>query len=77
MGIVCFHSSVDLPPNTTTTTFLKGEGSKFWLPPLEGGETKKLKRGGGKYGAGAGLLKRGAGTFSIVFNFFKVYQFYI
>ena len=54
-----------------------GMGSKFWLPPLEGGETKKLKRGGGKYGAGAGLLKRGAGTFSVVFNFFKVYQFYI
>ena len=42
--------------------FLKG-GSKFWLPPLDGG-IWKIKKRGWKYGVGAGLLKRGAWHFS-------------
>ena len=38
-------------------------GSKFWLPPWEGGiwKIKKSKKRGWKYGAGASLLKRGGG----------------
>ena len=51
--------------------FLKGwgggggeGGSKFWLPPLEGG-IWKIKKTGWKYGAGVGLLKNGTDTFPI------------
>ena len=42
--------------------FLK-EGSKFWLPPPEGG-SKKLKKGVEVW-CRAGLLKRGADTVPI------------
>ena len=41
------------------------------------GESEKLKKGGWKYGAGAGLLKGGRGLALFLFNFFKVSHFYI
>ena len=40
--------------------FLKG-GSKFWLPPPEGQESEKLKKGGGSMVQGQVLLKGGGG----------------
>ena len=54
-----------LPP---TPFFFKWGKNKFWLPPLERGggvEIWKIKKRGWKYGAGRGLLKRGADTFPI------------
>ena len=41
--------------------FLRIGGSKFRLPPLERGKSKKLKKGW-KYGAVAGLLERVGGS---------------
>ena len=56
------HSS-DPPP------FFKGGEVNFkYFPQGKGrerGESEKLKKTGWKYGAGAGLLKRGSGTFPI------------
>ena len=50
-------------------------GSNFWLPPPEGGIWKILKRGW-KYGAGAGLLKRGCLHFSyLIFSRFIIFIF--
>ena len=45
----------------TYPPFLKIGGSKFRLPPLERGKSKKLKKGW-KYGAVAGLLERVGGS---------------
>ena len=41
-----------------------------------GGDSEKIKKGW-TYDAGAGLLKRGGGLSLFLFNFFKVYHFYI
>ena len=69
------------PGGLTTFTyfrlpFFKEEG-KFCLPSPEGGGIWKIKKRGWKYGVGAGLLKRGGGLVFFLFNFFKVYHFYI
>ena len=61
--------------------FLKGGVNFDYLPLRRGGGSEKFKKGvEWKYGAGAGLLKRreqGAGLALFLFNFFKVYHFYI
>ena len=38
--------------------FKRGRGSKFWLPPLEGG-SEKLKKGGGSMVQGQVFLREG------------------
>ena len=60
----------------------KGGGSKFWLPPPEGGIWKIEKRGW-KYCAGAGLFKRGGWHCSylmlsrfIIFTFTNYFTLY-
>ena len=62
------HSS-DLRP------FLKG-GSKFWLPPPEEGIWKIKNGGGGSMVQGQVFIKGGRLAL-FLFNFFKVYHFYI
>ena len=57
--------------------FKEGEEgiSKFWLPFPEGG-TRKIKKGGWMYGAGAGLLKREGWHFSyLIFSRFIIFKF--
>ena len=53
----------------------------FIYLPQRGGDSEKLKKRGWKYVAGEGLLKRrvggGGGLALSIFNFFKVYHFYI
>ena len=62
--------------------FLKGgRGVNFKYLPRRMGGSQKSKREW-KYGAGAGLLKRGGGGGMVglalfLFSFFKVYHFYI
>ena len=65
-----YHSSdTPLPPH-----LFKG-GSKFWLPPPEGGDPKNFKKGW-KYGVGEGLLKRGGWHFFyIIFSKFIIFTF--
>ena len=65
------HSSE--PPPLTPLPLFNG-GSKFWLPPPgEGGQSGKLKKGGGSMVQGQVLLIGGADTFP--FNFFKLITF--
>ena len=56
-------------------TFLKG-GANFNDLPRRG-ESEKSKERGRKYGARAGLLKKGEGLTLFLFKFFKAYHFYI
>ena len=69
--------------NTDKTAFHKihflntNTNYKFLLPPSEVGESENIKKRGWKYGAGAGLLKRGGELALYLFNFFEVYHFYI
>ena len=60
----------------TPPFFLKG-GSEFQLPHSEGRESEKLKKGGGSMVQGQVFLKERGGLSLFLFNFFKVYHFYI
>ena len=82
-SVLC-HRASDLPKvwqwwhSLDPLPFFKGEsGSKFWLPPLEGrAGIWKILKSGWKYGAGAGLLKRGDWHFSyLIFSRFIIFTF--
>ena len=54
--------------------FSKGGGSKFWLPPTEGG-IWKIKEGGGNMVQGQVFLKAEGRPTLFLSNFFEVYHF--
>ena len=61
-----------------TPPFLEaGRGGEFWLPPRRGVRgIWKIKKIGWKYGAGAGLLKRGElALFLFIFSRFIIFTF--
>ena len=60
--------------NPPPPLFLKG-GVNFKYFPYRG--DLKIKKRGWKYGAGSHLLKGGHRLALFLFNFFKVYHFYI
>ena len=66
------------PPPPRPSLFLKGRevNFKYLTLPQRRGESEKLKEGGGCMGQGQVFLKE-VGLAFFLFNFFKVYHFYI
>ena len=79
------YHSWDPPPPPPSQLFKKGVEIKFWLPddsPERGNHLENLKKGGWKYGVGAGLLNGGGGGggwswhfFYLIFSRFIIFTF--